>query len=196
MKEGQIDKRILKTKIAIHDAFKKLIQEKEMSDITISELTKAANVTRSTFYIYYQTVSDVREDIENNIVEKLQEIMSETDLATVFVNPYPFLSMLANQILEYDEKNKYILNEKNSGNLLEKLSNVMVERFVSYLAHSGKGDPAKGKYIVMFFASGIFASFKMWYNHQSSMTLEEVCKRTSNLIRKGLAIASGPLQED
>lgn len=49
MKNGGIDKRVIKTKNAIFEAFKQLVQEKDMSDITISELTQKANITRSTF---------------------------------------------------------------------------------------------------------------------------------------------------
>lgn len=34
MKNGGIDKRVIKTKNAIFEAFKQLVQEKDMSDIT------------------------------------------------------------------------------------------------------------------------------------------------------------------
>lgn len=40
MKNGGIDKRVIKTKNAIFEAFKQLVQEKDMADITISELTQ------------------------------------------------------------------------------------------------------------------------------------------------------------
>lgn len=80
MKNGGIDKRVIKTKNAIFEAFKQLVQEKDMSDITISELTQKANITRSTFYMYYNTVGDVRTDIENTIMARIDRIMSETDI--------------------------------------------------------------------------------------------------------------------
>lgn len=190
MKEGAIDKRIVKTKAAIRSALKKLVQEKDLSEISITELTNEAQITRSTFYMYYNEVSDVRDDIENAIVERLGQIMTDTDLAMVFINPYPFLSTIANEIVKYDENNKYILSEKNSGHLLEKLSQMMTNKFVSFLESTGQGDVAKAKYIAIFFSSGIFECFKMWYNHQSSLSLEDLCKKMSNFIKKGLAMAS------
>ena len=102
MKNGGIDKRIIKTKNAIFEAFKQLVQEKDMSDITISELTQKANITRSTFYMYYNTVGDVRTDIENTIMARIDRIMSETDIRNSIRNPYPLLSMLADEILKQD----------------------------------------------------------------------------------------------
>lgn len=190
MKNGGVDKRIIKTKCAIHNAFKNLIQIKDMADISISELTEAAQVTRSTFYMYYDSVSDVRDDIEDAILKRLDELMDETDLAMVFINPYPLLSMLAEEIVRFDEKNKYILSENNSGRLLAKISQKIVDTFIAYLKETGKGDPARGKYITVFFAAGIMESFKMWYNHQSSLSLEELCRRMSGLVKKGLDVVT------
>lgn len=90
MKNGGIDKRVVKTKNAIFDAFKQLVQQKDMADISISELTQKANITRSTFYMYYDTVGDVRSDIENEIVARIDKIMSEADLLNSMTDPYPF----------------------------------------------------------------------------------------------------------
>lgn len=89
MKNGGIDKRVVKTKNAIFDAFKQLVQQKDMADISISELTQKANITRSTFYMYYDTVGDVRSDIENEIVARIDKIMSEADLLNSMTDPYP-----------------------------------------------------------------------------------------------------------
>lgn len=115
MKNGGIDKRVIKTKNAIFEAFKQLVQEKDMSDITISELTQKANITRSTFYMYYNTVGDVRTDIENTIMARIDRIMSETDIRNSIRNPYPLLSMLADEILKQDQNNRYILSSSDDG---------------------------------------------------------------------------------
>lgn len=47
------------SKNCLFDAVLKLLQEKEYEKITVSELTKVAGVSRSTFYRYYETVGDV-----------------------------------------------------------------------------------------------------------------------------------------
>lgn len=140
MKNGGIDKRVIKTKNAIFEAFKQLVQEKDMSDITISELTQKANITRSTFYMYYNTVGDVRTDIENTIMARIDRIMSETDIRNSIRNPYPLLSMLADEILKQDQNNRYILSSSTSGQLMDKINDRIVEAYMPLVQRKRRFD--------------------------------------------------------
>ena len=190
MKNGGIDKRIIKTKNAIFEAFKQLVQEKDMSDITISELTQKANITRSTFYMYYDTVSDVRTDIENTIIARIDRIMSETDILNSIKNPYPLLSMLADEILKQDTNNRYILSSSTSGQLLDKINDRIVDAYMHWFSsHEGlTSDLGKTKYIVAFAAAGMTECFKIRFNHKSSLNLEELCKNISDAMSKGISL--------
>ncbi len=190
MKNGGIDKRVIKTKNAIFEAFKQLVQEKDMADITISELTQKANITRSTFYMYYDTVSDVRTDIENTIMARIDRIMSETDIRNSITNPYPLLSMLADEILKQDQNNRYILSSSTSGQLMDKINDRIVEAYIHWFSeHEGAtSDIGRVKYIVAFAAAGMTECFKIWFNHKSSLSLEELCKNISDAVGKGISL--------
>lgn len=48
-----IDRRVIKTKRAIKEAFAKLLTQKDINDITISDIAAEANINRKTFYNYY-----------------------------------------------------------------------------------------------------------------------------------------------
>lgn len=190
MKNGGIDKRVIKTKNAIFEAFKQLVQEKDMSDITISELTQKANITRSTFYMYYNTVGDVRTDIENTIMARIDRIMSETVIRNSIRNPYPLLSMLADEILKQDQNNRYILSSSTSGQLMDKINDRIVEAYMHWFKENegSTNDIGKVKYIVAFAAAGMTECFKIWFNHKSSLTLEELCKNISDAMSKGISL--------
>lgn len=190
MKNSGIDKRVIKTKNAIFEAFKQLVQEKDMSDITISELTQKANITRSTFYMYYNTVGDVRTDIENTIMARIDRIMSETDIRNSIRNTYPLLSMLADEILKQDQNNRYILSSSTSGQLMDKINDRIVEAYMHWFKENegSTNDIGKVKYIVAFAAAGMTECFKIWFNHKSSLTLEELCKNISDAMSKGISL--------
>ncbi len=188
MKNGGIDKRVVKTKNAIFDAFKQLVQQKDMADISISELTQKANITRSTFYMYYDTVGDVRSDIENEIVARIDKIMSEADLLNSMTDPYPLFSALASEITEQDRDNRYILSSNNSGQLLDKINERFVTAYVHFITEVNDGtDIGKARYIAAFTIAGMTECFKIWFNHKSSITLEELCKNIAEVVSRGLA---------
>lgn len=190
MKNGGIDKRVIKTKNAIFEAFKKLVQEKDMSNITISELTQKANITRSTFYMYYDTVADVRNDIENEIIARIDKIMSEADMAEAMSSPYVLLSTLADEIARQDQNNRYILSSSTSGQLLDKINERIVAAYMNRIGETLNKDLDLGKvrYFIAFAAAGITECFKIWFNHKSSITLEELCKNISDAVQKGVGL--------
>jgi len=183
------DKRVIRTKNAIRKAFNQLVQEKEMSEISVSELTETAGITRSTFYMYYDSVEAVRDQIENEIFAYIDKVMNSQDWVQFMINPYPMLSAIGTQITKYDEYNRYILCSHNSGRLLDKVNERVVSSFIGYVKENQIDiDAARAKYVAAFVSAGIGECFKMWYNHKSSLTLEELCRRISEIVTKGLII--------
>ncbi len=184
-----MDKRVIRTKAAIRNAFNELVQKKDISEITISELVEAAGITRSTFYMYFSSVADVRDDIEDEIIRHIDKIMDENDWLKCMVNPYPLLDAISKEIIRYDEYNRYILSESGSGRLFEKLNKRFVSAFLQFVKDNNVDiDAARAKYIVAFVTAGISECFKLWFNHRSSLTLEELCRRISEMVTRGLRI--------
>ena len=53
MKEIKHDLRYIKTEQAIRKTFHELLQEKDISRITVKELTERAEINKTTFYAHY-----------------------------------------------------------------------------------------------------------------------------------------------
>lgn len=69
------DLRVVKTRRVIRSALFKLMSEKELSKITVSELCVYAEINRKTFYRHYRTIPDVIEELEGEILDEFAEIM-------------------------------------------------------------------------------------------------------------------------
>ena len=188
MAQKEIDKRILRTKSAIRHAFVELVQKKDISSITVSELVEAASITRSTFYMYYGSVVEVRNGIDSEIMQNLEKIMDKSDWLLFMVDPYPLLNGISKEIGRYDEYNRYLMLNGGSSHLFGLLNKRVVAEFTNFVKTNDVDiDAARAKYIAVFIAAGIEECFTLWYNHQSTLTLEELCKRMSELITAGLA---------
>ena len=52
----KVDRRVVRTKRAIRNAFAALLSVKDVDDITVRELADAADISRKTFYNYYSGI--------------------------------------------------------------------------------------------------------------------------------------------
>lgn len=87
----KLDRRNVKSRIALREALLVLMREKSFEDITITRIVQVANLNRGTFYKNYQYKEEI-----------LQEIIDEvtTDLVAAFRAPYQQHSTLEMKTLK------------------------------------------------------------------------------------------------
>lgn len=66
------------TKKALATSLKKLVSKKELSKITVVDITKDCGVNRQTFYYHFKDINDLMEWIYTN--EVIQEIEENTKI--------------------------------------------------------------------------------------------------------------------
>ncbi|OEK65814.1 hypothetical protein AST00_08365 [Staphylococcus equorum] len=65
------DRRKLKSRKDINNAFLDLLQEKGISGVTVFNITKRANINRSTFYLHYKDKYDLFEQYVENLLNEM-----------------------------------------------------------------------------------------------------------------------------
>ena len=73
------DKRVIRTKKAIREAFLKLLSERDLNDITVKSLAENAGINRKTFYNYYTGIYQIIEELQNDLVNKIESAFAEVD---------------------------------------------------------------------------------------------------------------------
>lgn len=66
-----MDKRIEKTKTALHTAFYFLRAENAIRDIKVANLCKAAKVNKTTFYAHYKNIHELSEEVEKELIRRI-----------------------------------------------------------------------------------------------------------------------------
>ena len=94
------DRRVRKTKLAIHQALLSLMEKKPISDISVLELTAAADVNRKTFYNHYNGIYAVLDEVEDDCVEHLVSLLTSIDAAQYIDNPASFFIKLIHELTE------------------------------------------------------------------------------------------------
>lgn len=72
------DRRSARTKKNLKKALLQLLQEKELSDLTITEVSQHANCNRVTFYAHYKDLNDLLEAIVDDYLQQLIEFFRES----------------------------------------------------------------------------------------------------------------------
>lgn len=79
MNSNSTDLRIVKTRQNIKNAVLKLMTEKPVPSITITEVAKSALINRKTFYRHFESVNDVIIEIEDDILETLLSLLNKNN---------------------------------------------------------------------------------------------------------------------
>ena len=90
----------LRTKKALCQALKDLMQQKAFSKITVSELIKACNINRKTFYYHFE---DIYALLRWMLEQEAFQVLAQFDFSSDFQEAFYF-------IIDYVEQNSYVLN--------------------------------------------------------------------------------------
>lgn len=72
------DRRAVRTRAAIKEAFLNLLNTKTISKITIMEISELANIGRGTFYLHYQDIYALYEEIESEMFDRMNQFYDES----------------------------------------------------------------------------------------------------------------------
>ena len=76
-KERKTDRRVEKTKQAMRHAFVELLKRKPYNAITISELTREADIDRRTFYLHYESIEDLVKEMQKIARDAITEQLKQ-----------------------------------------------------------------------------------------------------------------------
>lgn len=70
-----VDRRVVRTKNAIRQAFFKLVDERDYDKVTVAALAREANIDRKTFYLHYASIDDVVDEIIRENVGRIVAVL-------------------------------------------------------------------------------------------------------------------------
>lgn len=98
------DRRIRRTKRLLRQALAEIMNEKEFKDITVKEITDRADLNRGTFYFHYTDTYDLRNQIEDELVEELKEAIAEFQPTKNDISARPMLK----KVFDYVQSQRFL----------------------------------------------------------------------------------------
>lgn len=158
------DRRVRKTNRLLREALVKLLETKDIKEITVKELTEAADVNRSTFYFYYEDIYDMVKQMQNEIFDVFFETVIKSGSDVKSVADYVGY---AKRFFDFCKANelqcKFVLNNDINNELTERIKQAVRDN----IPDSAKVYPLTSPmhYLTTFAISGITGTVIEWISN-------------------------------
>lgn len=183
---NKAESKYFNTAIKMDKALISLLKKKSLEYITVSEICKKAGVNRSTFYLHYETISDLIDETTRYLlddflsyfdieVKKIAFDIKDCELdELVFIREkylYPYLSYMRDNkeifsiaLLQF----KTFKFDEIYRRLFENIFNPVLDRF-DYSEESRN-------YVMMYYLNGVSAIINEWLKNDCDKTIEEIIR--------------------
>lgn len=183
-KKRKTDRRTLYTRQVIKDAFLALKKKRDFNSITVSAVCKKAEVSRGTFYLHYQNIRDVLDDILDEILPQTRELTTHVFLSQ---EKEPCcLTPFCTFIRENDKYHCIFLDDSLSAYLVEKVLSRYQETTLQKLGKKALLSPRQLENLICFQFNGCFAVMKKNI-HLGAEEWEQTQSCIDRFIQSGLA---------
>ena len=128
----KVYRNVIRTKKLIRATFMELLEEKkDIEHISVSELTARADLSKSTFYYHYEDIFSVAEEIENELFEKLSNVLTEIKKEQTSKYDTPIKVVVA-FLQENEDLYRKTLSSSYSQVFVEKLKFVLTKKMLEH----------------------------------------------------------------
>ncbi|MBE6835162.1 MAG: TetR/AcrR family transcriptional regulator [Ruminococcaceae bacterium] len=186
------DRRIRKTKSNIKSSLIELLKDKPINNISVTELTELADISRKTFYLHYNSIYEAKEDIDNDLITQLNEIISSISKESHSLNTYDIYSFFkqVNKITEnHSELVSYFISNTKQSSLYMKVKQILKDSILEWV-NRNSNNPVYNDYLAEFVVSGVLSTYVQWNNRNKDIPdnelndmLTKLCSAAKELVK-------------
>ena len=192
-----MDKRMLRTREAIRCALLLLLNQKDASQIKVSELTEKAEISRKTFYLHYASVDEALQELENEIEGWVMTQLAQSDIWGNRHDLYSILSRVDLALREHETYSCYMESRRSRYFMMFRLKNA-IAKMVKEQIRENAGTGAEEDDVeaaAEFAVSGILSMYYDWLKAQR-ITLRQLADKAQRLLNGGMLGLLGKKTEE
>lgn len=186
----KLDRRARKTRAVLLKELIALLNEKDIKDISVKELSERADINRGTFYLHYSDVFDMLDKVEQELFEEFNQIFDSNTKAFQSNSPLPLLLDLFHQIDEHRELVKVFLGPHGDIAFINRMTD-LVSRYIAMVWEANTHENTNLNYFNSFIVSGCVGIIKEWLNEKNEKSPEEMAQLCSQIILQAFDIFAG-----
>jgi AcrR family transcriptional regulator len=175
------DRRSRRTKKRLKQTMLELLNKKDISKITVRELSEKADIGRGTFYLHYADAYDLLDKLENELMEKITTPAAVIKEKWDYDNLLLYLESVWQYIYENMDAFKTLMNRRNGTRFMEKFKQ-HCERKVIPEINKGSTENLTEQYAALYIISGTLGIFQKWMEQNAPVPPGELAEMVRNLI--------------
>lgn len=163
------DRRVQKTKAAIREAFLSLLKKKRAEEITVTELAQEANIERKTFYLHYNNINDIIDEIETVVIDMIAE-----GTKGLSVNSREFFAALTGIMSENFDYFALIMKDPAYMTYQNRSQNILRSALMEHYRKTTDLDHDHLELYADFYAAGISSIYIHWMQYGQKLSLDDL----------------------
>ncbi|MBQ6066406.1 MAG: TetR/AcrR family transcriptional regulator C-terminal domain-containing protein [Clostridia bacterium] len=168
-------KNAVRSRQMIKKAFAEMLNEKDITKITVTDIVEKAGVSRGTFYAHYMDVYDLYTAIQSNMMETVRSAIDLIGPRALILDP---TEVIARALAFLNEKKAYyklFVTTSRSDALVARIKDYVGERLTAEVDETFSEEDRKEVKLFIYYSLGAIEYLvRSWLDDSIPLTAEEV----------------------
>lgn len=172
MKENQ---RVAVTRRMLQEGLMRLLQDKHIDSIKVTELCAASGINRATFYRYYHSPRDVLDQMRREILTGIHDLVPAAGGAW---DPLQYLTAICRYFYDRKKQMQTLFRYRTDEGFIQLLNQFTQERLdaLERMDRPVQIDPTDLKLASCYYAGGAFYILRQWLTEDIDRTPEQIAR--------------------
>lgn len=177
------DRRVRKTKKAIHNVFCEMAKEKKLNEMTIKELCSQADINKSTFYLHYRDIYDLANSIQTSFVDNVCTVIDEYSYDTIIARAPEIWKRVAEKYFKDSNDVGMLMQRPGMSVMAQELERRAIDTIMNKFVAAGMKKDSEDYFhhhlYVTFIINGYIGVLKEFDVSEMKDAMDEVSKKLS-----------------
>ena len=190
-------KNAVRSRQMIKKAFAEMLNEKDITKITVTDIVEKAGISRGTFYAHYMDVYDLYNAIETNMMETVRQAIDAVGTKNILLDPTDVIAAAFAFLEEKKAYYKLFVTTSRSDSMINRIESYVAERLTAEVDGNFTEEETKEVKLFIYYSLGaIEHNVKAWLDEKIPMNGAECAKLISGYYLKSKPEAIAKLSED
>ena len=169
-------RRARRSRKLLKESLLELMKQKTFADISVRDVTDAADMNRGTFYLHYSGTAELLQSLEEDLLEEIQALVDAHMQETVAVGSVaPVFEPVLDFAVEHRETCAVLFTSSEASGFFQSIQRLVHENGTPLVrAWFSPADPRQTDYLLNFLAWGFIGLLAEWFEKDMALPKAEL----------------------